>query len=279
MFQMISRLRCGEFGKIALPALLVLIVSSYILLVGGCDANNNKVTREEEESHFIRGREELRRGNDKEALNAFLKVTEKRRDAPESHLNIGLIYLNSLNDPIPAIYHFRKFLEAKPNADYSESVRQHIDTAQKRFAGSLPGNPRDINLQNVNFEEVIRSLKAENLELKQQLANANSKVSSLERSQIISVSQQQSMPSPQQRAASAQGVAESQPARQATPPVVAQDVQKSYTVLVGDTLSSISRKVYGTSNKWRDIFNANRDIMSTPQSLKPGQVLKIPPAS
>ncbi|MBR4597204.1 MAG: LysM peptidoglycan-binding domain-containing protein, partial [Opitutales bacterium] len=49
-----------------------------------------------------------------------------------------------------------------------------------------------------------------------------------------------------------------------------------YTVQVGDTLSSISRKVYGNSNKWREIFNANREKLSTPQSLKPGQTLIIP---
>ena len=271
-----SRFRHGEFARILLPALLVLLAASYIAVTGGCDANSGNVTLEKDESHFIRGNEELARGNYDEALNAFLKVTEKRRDAPESHFNIGLIYLNNKNDPIPAIYHFRKFLELKPNADYSEIVRQHIDTAQKRFAATLPGNPYDINLRNVNFEEVIRKLRAENLELKQLLADANQRAESLERAQTADlIASQNARPPQTQQMARPQP----QPQPQATntpPPVVRHDVARTYTVQAGDTLSSISRKFYGSPNRWKDIYNANRDVLPNPQSLKLGQSLKIP---
>ena len=57
---------------------------------------------------------------------------------------------------------------------------------------------------------------------------------------------------------------------------VKRDTPSTYLVKTGDTLSSISRKVYGTPNKWREIYGANRDRMATPESLKPGQVLRIP---
>ena len=95
---------------IALSA-LVALAASYVLFAGGCDRNNAQVVREEDESHFVRGKEELKKGNFMEALAAFTKVTEKRRDAPESHLDLGLIYLNNIKDPIEAIHHFRKYLE------------------------------------------------------------------------------------------------------------------------------------------------------------------------
>ena len=67
----------------------------------------------------------------------------------------------------------------------------------------------------------------------------------------------------------------SEPDRQSAPSV-RRDIPSSYTVQAGDTLSSISRKIYGTPNRWRDIFTANRDRLATASSLKPGQVLKIP---
>ena len=57
---------------------------------------------------------------------------------------------------------------------------------------------------------------------------------------------------------------------------VKKDIPPTYTVQPGDTLSNISRKVYGTTGRWRDIFKANRDRMATPESLKPGQSLRIP---
>ncbi len=51
----------------------------------------------------------------------------------------------------------------------------------------------------------------------------------------------------------------------------------TYTVQPGDTLSLIARQVYGLAHLWRVIFEANRDILSDPGRIRPGQVLKIPP--
>jgi hypothetical protein len=52
---------------------------------------------------------------------------------------------------------------------------------------------------------------------------------------------------------------------------------RTYTVQPGDTLSLIARQVYGQSQLWRIIFEANQDTLSDPGRLRPGQVLKIPP--
>ena len=50
----------------------------------------------------------------------------------------------------------------------------------------------------------------------------------------------------------------------------------TYTVVSGDTLSAISKKFYGNANDYMEIFNANRDQLTDPDKIKPGQVLKIP---
>ena len=50
----------------------------------------------------------------------------------------------------------------------------------------------------------------------------------------------------------------------------------SYTVQSGDTLSGIAKKFLGSANEYMDIFNANRDQLTDPDKIKPGQVLKIP---
>jgi LysM repeat protein len=50
----------------------------------------------------------------------------------------------------------------------------------------------------------------------------------------------------------------------------------SYTVQAGDTLSAIAKKFLGNANEYMDIFNANRDQLTDPDMIKPGQVLKIP---
>ena len=48
---------------------------------------------------------------------------------------------------------------------------------------------------------------------------------------------------------------------------------ESYTVQRGDTLSEIGQRL-GVA--WRDIFEANRDQLSDPDKIQPGQNLRIP---
>ncbi|SMG30246.1 peptidoglycan-binding protein LysM [Cedecea sp. NFIX57] len=49
-----------------------------------------------------------------------------------------------------------------------------------------------------------------------------------------------------------------------------------YTVKSGDTLSAISKHVYGDANKYNTIFEANEPMLSHPDKIYPGQVLIIP---
>ena len=51
-----------------------------------------------------------------------------------------------------------------------------------------------------------------------------------------------------------------------------------YTVVAGDNLSKISKANYGDPNKYMKIFDANKPMLSNPDRIYPGQVLRIPPA-
>jgi nucleoid-associated protein YgaU len=53
--------------------------------------------------------------------------------------------------------------------------------------------------------------------------------------------------------------------------------EKVYEVKSGDSLSKIAKNEYGDANKWRQIFEANQDILKDPNKIFPGQKLKIPP--
>ena len=49
-----------------------------------------------------------------------------------------------------------------------------------------------------------------------------------------------------------------------------------YQVKLGDTLSSIAKQHYGNSTLFPRIFEANRDLLSSPEKISPGQTLRIP---
>lgn len=49
-----------------------------------------------------------------------------------------------------------------------------------------------------------------------------------------------------------------------------------YTVKKGDNLSKIAKEFYHDANKWKIVFEANKPMLSDPDKIYPGQVLRIP---
>ncbi|MFN3938537.1 MAG: peptidoglycan-binding protein LysM [Gemmobacter sp.] len=49
-----------------------------------------------------------------------------------------------------------------------------------------------------------------------------------------------------------------------------------HTVAKGDTLSAIAKKTLGNANRYNEIFEANRPMLTHPDKIYPGQVLRIP---
>jgi len=54
------------------------------------------------------------------------------------------------------------------------------------------------------------------------------------------------------------------------------DESRWYTVVRGDTLSAISKSQYGNANAYPKIFEANKPMLTSPDKIYPGQVLRIP---
>ncbi len=55
------------------------------------------------------------------------------------------------------------------------------------------------------------------------------------------------------------------------------DASQYYTVVSGDTLSKIAKEYYGNANQYMPIFEANKPMLSHPDKIYPGQMLRIPP--
>lgn len=56
----------------------------------------------------------------------------------------------------------------------------------------------------------------------------------------------------------------------------AEPESRFYTVKSGDTLSKIAKEMYGNANEYNKIFEANRPMLSDPDKIYVGQVLRIP---
>lgn len=62
------------------------------------------------------------------------------------------------------------------------------------------------------------------------------------------------------------------------PEVMTPETGSTYTVQKGDCLSGIAQAYMGSAQKWREIYEANRDTVSNPDMIYVGQVLLIPAA-
>lgn len=63
------------------------------------------------------------------------------------------------------------------------------------------------------------------------------------------------------------------------PPEKPAPIKRIHVVVQGDSLSSISQRYYGTSKRWEDIYEANKEALANKNQIKAGMHLVIPPLS
>ncbi|MDR0727275.1 MAG: tetratricopeptide repeat protein [Puniceicoccales bacterium] len=226
-----------------------LFVTIILLLAGCSNVDDNRVN----DPIFRKGQAQLQRGNNEAALRCFEKVIRLNpQRCAEAHLESGEIYLNHRKDPVSAIFHYREYLAQAPNGRQSPLVRQRITTAEKVYLSQIPPLR---HMASGDSNELLRSLKLlqdENSRLRRQLVVLQAEANSA-------------------RTANAE--------KPPDPPVGTRKElprMRHYTVVKGDTLSSISQKVYGTPGRWKDIYVANRQALPSPSQLTIGQILDVP---
>lgn len=62
----------------------------------------------------------------------------------------------------------------------------------------------------------------------------------------------------------------------AEPQTKTEETFQEYTVGKNDTLQKISQRFYGTTRKWTKVYDANKDVLKSPDRVYPGQKLRIP---
>lgn len=291
---------------------LAALFAAALLLGSGCrDNGGGPSTDEKSDPLYLQAQDYKRQGRNSEALNAFLHEIDRRGEsnAPESHLEAGLLYLNFVKDPIEAYHHFSRYLDVRPN---DQAVRDQRDAAMRDISRILHAPPSDQMFQAQANDEIaqlrrrVAELQAEN----EALHGGGAYVNAARPPPMISLPDDRdavSAPPPI--------VADSPltPAPAAEPPAAARaspprgyNVQsaapasrpnpataspragvpqhpaaagaRTYTVQRGDTAYGIARRFYGAADNARvnAIIQANRNIVQSASDLKPGMVLRIP---
>lgn len=239
-------------------ALCVALFAVLGLLTAGCGNRAERMDERDIEHPLMKkARAEEDAGNLDTALSLYQKALAERPDLARAHLELALLYdePNGTNY-LRAIYHYERYLEKRPDTEKKGIVKSLIAAAKMSYAASIPNRPSAAIKK-------IAKLTKENRLLKERLAvmggNTNEEqVAATENdtpdTQTSGNEDQLSLPGPE-------------------PAASAVDF---YTVKKRDTLTKISKKVYNDAGKWRDLYEANRETLESPEALRVGQKLVIP---
>jgi len=278
-----------------------------LVWLSGCErAETQLAGPETDDPYFRQGQQLARQGRAQEALAAYLKVIARRGDAaPESNLEVGLIYQQSIKDPIAAIYYFRKYLELQPNSRQAVYVRGLVDNAKREFARTLPGAPLESQTQRLDLMEQIDRLQRENDDLKAEIASARaSSPGPVTRSRFsigettdenragtktapaanpspppidlpVTLAPEEAEPAAPTRPTA--NTVNTGPVPPTRPGTTAAQGGRRHVVVKGDTLFSLAQRYYNNRSRWRDILAANRDVLANENTpLRIGMELRIP---
>jgi tetratricopeptide (TPR) repeat protein len=184
------------------------------------------------------------KGDFERAINLYEAALDDSPRCAEVHYKLALLYDDKLNDPVSALHHFRRYLALSPNGSHANDAKNSIQRDELAALTSLSGDSV------VTRAEAAR-LRNENLALHRQLdARTGTSQSTPGKTQT------------REAASAKSGASKSGP--------------RTYVVREGDTLASISRKFYKSSQRWHQILEANKGSIHNPKKLTVGQTLVIP---
>ena len=294
MSQNILKLALNRKG-ISMRTKVLLLSAAAAIMLAGC---NDYVGKEKSHPLVIKAGKEKSAGEYKEAARCYEEFLLICPKSSFTHTELASLYNDYLNDPLQAVYHYRKWLEMNPNDKTSyEDIRILAETAQKNLFKKLKEEYKDSAEAKKSDEEVqklkdqlaqaqnmLKQYEEQNQKMKDKLQTVKEEREKIN-AQTIARNRQNQQPSAGKKAQADQskdkqtaqaGGKSGKNAKTASQPT-SEAGSGTYTVQKGDTLMKIARKCYGNSRYYYLIAEANRAKLGKSNQIRIGQTLVIPP--
>lgn len=265
------------------------------------------VGKEKTHPLFIKAGTAKNAGNYLEAAKYFEEFLTICPKSAETHFRLASLYGDNLDEPLKAVYHYRKYLELAPNdTTNADDINGFTELAKKRLYEKLKEEYKD-NSANIALNEDLEKTK-ERLNKYVEYSKALENQNQLMKQRLREIADQRRAPAapPKTPAASAAqtrpAASAAQPSGETAAPAGSRNTAGTaagqsaaakpgtaaaasgtagarlgtYTVKSGDTLIGISRKIYGSPKYYRQIAEANKGVIPASMQLRVGQVIKIP---
>jgi tetratricopeptide (TPR) repeat protein len=258
-------------GGFASRRLLPFAAAVVLALLAACEhAGPVSEAEAEREVNYQRAKKLYEQGDFAGAAEFYNKAVAVNPDFADAQLELGLLCEGKLSDPIAAIYHYRRFLELKPDSEKRHVVEDFVQRAQLSLAAKLPQSPLIDPVELTRLQNEKASLLQENAMLRSRIAELEKAATTVEAgtptTEVMPMASSSSTaiaPGIIMASAPMMSTAESSAAR-------------VHVVQRGDTLQSLALRYYGTRSAWEKIYQANRNGLPSKDQLKIGQQLVVP---
>lgn len=190
--------------------------------------------------------------NNQETLYAQWVLAKKDNDEALRQIELLKTEKNSLLEQFEAL--------TQSNTSLEETVKE-LKSAQDRLAAKSgrPKDPYPVMLENKELRE-----KIDELETSQEQSNAQMQA------------QMQTLKKNNEALKNALETLRKRSSPKRTAPPVRSPTTAKYRVRKGESLRTIASSVYGNGDRWRLIYYSNRNRITDPNVLSPGQIIEIP---
>lgn len=225
----------------------------------GC-GEKTRISDEAERDHpaMKKARDQETNGDLAGARLTYESILDANPTLARAHLGLAFL-LDQKADFPEALFHFKRYLALRPNTEKRGMIEAHIREAQLAYVGTVFTNQAAILKR-------MGAVETENSALKIKVSNLEAQANHL-RTALNSLRAKYA----------AEGDHASRELDKSSIPVPAlRPAGKLVRIEKGDNLRKIAARIYGSQARWRDIFEANRKVLKTPEDVKVGQSLWVP---
>jgi tetratricopeptide (TPR) repeat protein len=238
-----------------LKILLVLLLTT--LLITSCYKKQENVNN----PFYVKAQRCYKNGDYNESSFYFQKYLNLYPKSAKANYKLATIYLEQENY-IKAIFHFKRFLTLQPNSPDKEVIEKWINASEislykelgKEFSDSEI-IPQSNQKEHIELEKKIEDLKKKNDQMRDFIIKHKTSLIEDKKSNTNTETADKTK-------------SKSSDTTNNT---------GTYEVQSGDSLYKISEKMYNSYKYHQLIWEANKDKLTSPSNLKPGDILTIPP--
>lgn len=193
------------------------------------------------------------------AAALYQRLLDRDPTMGRAHLGLAFLLDEAGGNYAEAIHHYRRYLALRPDTEKRRMLEERIRGAELAWVGAVFTNEAAIVRR-------LAEVERENAALKVRAANLEAQTAQLRAALAASRARYREEASAAEQSLSVKRL----------PSAGIQPAVRTVKVERGDSLRKLAQRIYGDQNRWRDLYEANRNVLRRPDDMRAGQVLIVP---